>query len=158
MICHSVLRRKLKKSFENQQRDLCREVQHASEVPENYSWKFCVIGYPMLVCKKCKKIGVFKEWIFFSLYYGGGFWPKYLELYVFIYICQKWSERFVQLCLKKDFGPKNAPLYPTDLGPLLKALFNEYQYPKCTHFKQRGDSASSCSRTLSIAFLHSDRK
>ena len=30
-------RMKMNKSFENQQRDLCREVQHASEVPKNYS-------------------------------------------------------------------------------------------------------------------------
>ena len=53
--------KEMNKSFENQQRDLCREVQHASEVPKNNSKKFCVIGSPMKIFKKqnfyhCAKI------------------------------------------------------------------------------------------------------
>ena len=44
--------KEMNKNFENQQRDLCREVQYASEVPKNYLRTLCVIGSPMQIFKK----------------------------------------------------------------------------------------------------------
>ena len=46
----------MKKSFEKQSWDLCREVRHVLEMPKTYSRKLCVIGTPMLIFKKLKKI------------------------------------------------------------------------------------------------------
>ena len=43
--------KEMNKNFENQQRDLCREVQYASEVPKNYLRTLCVIGSPMQIFK-----------------------------------------------------------------------------------------------------------
>ena len=44
--------KEMNKYFENQQRDLCREVKYASEVPKNYLRTLCVIGSPMQIFKK----------------------------------------------------------------------------------------------------------
>ena len=44
--------KEMNKNFENQQQDLCREVQYASEVPKNYLRTLCVIGSPMQIFKK----------------------------------------------------------------------------------------------------------
>ena len=44
--------KEMNKNFENQQPDLCREVQYASEVPKNYLRTLCVIGSPMQIFKK----------------------------------------------------------------------------------------------------------
>ena len=47
----------MNKIFESPRRDHCREVRHVSEIPKTNSRKLCVIGTPMLILKKRKKIG-----------------------------------------------------------------------------------------------------